>query len=78
MKTATAANSKVARLRARRRLAPVPETQVVAEILSDGTLRRRSDGVHWDASEGRKGWASGSVSGDGWTLWWERRSFEEI
>lgn len=77
MKTATAANNRGARLRARRRLAPVPETRVVAEILSDGTIRPRSEGVHWDAAESRHGWASGTVSGDGWTIWWERRSFQD-
>jgi hypothetical protein len=50
---------------------PAPEgRRVVAEILSDGTIRQvaepQSDG-------GDRGFATGHVAGDGWTVWWDRR-----
>lgn len=50
--------------------AAMDERQVVAEILSDGTVRLV------DAPNGRTGdpgYATGQVAGDGWTVWWDRR-----
>jgi hypothetical protein len=51
------------------RSAPDPR-QVVAEVLSDGSVRlvagpQDDDGDH--------GYATGQVTGDGWTVWWDRR-----
>ncbi|MGH2661864.1 MAG: hypothetical protein ACRDH8_03450 [Actinomycetota bacterium] len=49
--------------------------QVVAVVLSDGTVREV--GAEWSEQRpARRDWASGSLAGDGWTLWWERRSFD--
>jgi hypothetical protein len=50
--------------------AAVDERQVVAEILSDGTVRL-VDGPH--GQTGGRGYATGQVTGDGWTVWWDRR-----
>jgi hypothetical protein len=48
---------------------------VVAVILEDGTIRTL--GTHRSHErEGRNGWASGSVSGSGWILWWDRRRLD--
>ena len=53
---------------------PRPRPRVVAEILSDGTVRGVDSGSR---STGQQDdWATGTVSGDGWMLWWERRSWE--
>jgi hypothetical protein len=43
---------------------------VVAEVLSDGTLRPKGT---FGPVEGEQEWSQGQVSGDGWVLWWERR-----
>jgi hypothetical protein len=48
---------------------------VVAVILEDGTIR--SLGTHRShESKGKHGWASGSVSGSGWILWWDRKELD--
>jgi hypothetical protein len=44
--------------------------RVVAEILTDGTIRKVGDP---QGDRGDHGFATGAVSGDGWTLWWDRR-----
>ena len=51
----------------------VRRAEVVAEVLSDGTVRPagRQAGEEWAR------FATGTVSGDGWTLWWERRYWDE-
>ena len=46
--------------------------QVVAVVLSDGTVRELSGGEIQAASDD---FAKGQVSGEGWTLWWERRDW---
>ncbi len=48
-------------------------SRVVAVVLSDGSVREL--GAGWDAGHDDRSWSSGSVAGDGWVLWWERRSF---
>jgi hypothetical protein len=45
---------------------------VVAELLSDGTIRPRDGSAGWETGS-KSGWRQGSLAGDGWTLWWERR-----
>jgi hypothetical protein len=44
--------------------------EVVAEILSDGTVRMRAPD---DVGAHDHGFATGHVAGDGWTIWWDRR-----
>jgi hypothetical protein len=58
----------------RSRGTPAPG-RVVAVILDDGSIRV-VDRPGQAASEGPP-WASGSVSGRNWTLWWERRTWQE-
>jgi hypothetical protein len=43
---------------------------VVAEVLSDGTIRTLGDP---EARSGDRSFATGQVAGDGWTIWWDRR-----
>jgi hypothetical protein len=43
----------------------------VAEILSDGTVRLVGGAAEQDA----RGFAVGQVTGQGWTMWWERRDW---
>jgi hypothetical protein len=52
---------------------PADDPPAVAVILADGSVRElaRSGG---EPAPGPT-WASGSVAGDGWILWWERRAF---
>lgn len=49
-------------------------SDVVAEILSDGTVRpvASPNGEH-----APKAWSEGSISGRSWILWWTRRSFSQ-
>jgi len=49
------------------------EALVVAEILSDGTVRTRTPAVGSRIDETRRGWSSGQVSNGRWFLWWQRR-----
>jgi hypothetical protein len=50
---------------------PAPDPrQVVAEVLSDGSVRLVAGPQ--DAN-GDHGYATGQVTGDGWTVWWDRR-----
>jgi hypothetical protein len=51
-----------------------PDPAVVAVVLRDGTVRDVRAGTQ-DGGGGRD-WASGSLAGDRWILWWERRSFD--
>ncbi len=65
-----------------RALRPVPAeepatsggTEVVAEILSDGTVRPV---VSPNGDVAPKAWSEGSISGRSWILWWTRRSFSQ-
>ena len=49
-------------------------TDVVAEILSDGTVRPVASA---NGHGGPKTWTEGSISGRSWILWWTRRSFSQ-
>jgi hypothetical protein len=50
---------------------PAPDSrQVVAEVLSDGSVRLVAGSQDAD---GDHGFATGQVAGDGWTIWWDRR-----
>ncbi len=49
------------------------EAIVVAEILSDGTVRSLRPDLHSRVEETGPGWSSGQVSNGGWFLWWQRR-----
>jgi hypothetical protein len=50
---------------------PTPDSrQVVAEVLSDGSVRLVAGSQD---AEGDQGYATGQVAGDGWTVWWDRR-----
>jgi hypothetical protein len=51
-----------------------PRDEVVAEILSDGSIRPMANAA---AETTAKGWAEGSLSGPSWILWWTRRSFNQ-
>ena len=53
---------------------PVREAvPVVAVVLADGTVLALGQ----EPGRGDAGpFATGQVSGDGWILWWQRRSFE--
>ncbi|MGH2684722.1 MAG: hypothetical protein ACRDJP_04560 [Actinomycetota bacterium] len=44
---------------------------VVGEVLSDGTVRPKGT---LGPVESEREWSQGQVSGDGWVLWWQRRS----
>jgi hypothetical protein len=49
-------------------------SRVVAVVLSDGSVRDLHAG--WgEAGDDDRSWASGSLAGEGWVLWWERRAF---
>jgi hypothetical protein len=49
---------------------PVPvKPEVVAEVLSDGTIRQ----VGEEPRPAAEDFETGRISGDGWILWWERR-----
>jgi hypothetical protein len=50
------------------------EREVVAEILSDGTVRPVATTNGQGSS---KPWSEGSISGRSWILWWNRRSFSQ-
>jgi hypothetical protein len=56
------------------KLAPAPadDPPAVAVILADGSVRELTGA---EAPDTDLGWASGTVAGNGWILWWERRSF---
>lgn len=51
-----------------------PRADVVAVILADGSVRE-VNGRPPEQREPTSAWASGSLAGEGWILWWERRSF---
>ena len=48
------------------------DAEIVAVILSDGTVRDLRDG-ETERLEDR--FDAGQVNGAGWTLWWERRNW---
>ena len=52
------------------------DQRVVAEILSDGSIREVSGAKAWDTKSPTP-WDQGTVAGDGWTMWWERRPWLE-
>jgi hypothetical protein len=49
---------------------------VAAVILEDGTVRPLSGRSRSRVSRTSHGWSSGTVSGEGWILWWERRELD--
>jgi hypothetical protein len=49
------------------------QKRVVAVILSDGTVREVAEGR--DAPRNAPAWSSGSIAGQDWVLWWERRAW---
>ena len=49
-----------------------PQPRVVAEVMSDGTIRPLAGIKAWDTAT-QNGGNAGSVAGKGWTLWWEHR-----
>ena len=53
--------------------AAMDERQVVAEILSDGTIRLVAGPT---GRNGDRGYATGQVGGEGWTVWWDRRYWD--
>ena len=46
--------------------------QIVAVVLSDGSVRDLRDG---EIDRPEEDFEAGQVNGTGWTLWWERRSW---
>jgi hypothetical protein len=60
------------RLRLIRSGAKRSPARVVAEVLSDGTVRQMDGVKAWD-TKSHDGFHQGSVVGNGWTLWWEHR-----
>ena len=55
------------------RRAPSESRRVVAVILEDGSVRAMADGER--RSEGTE-YGAGQISGEGWTMWWQRRDWE--
>lgn len=55
---------------------PGPEEgpNVVAEILSDGTVRSVTAAAAPAAETER--WAEGRIDWQGWSMWWQRRSYD--
>jgi hypothetical protein len=49
------------------------DRQVVAEILSDGTVRARTPALRARIDEASRHWSSGQISNGQWLLWWQRR-----
>jgi hypothetical protein len=49
-------------------LAAPERAEVVAEVLSDGTIR-----VLGVPQEDHEGFSVGHLTGPGWTIWWDRR-----
>lgn len=45
--------------------------RVVAEVLSDGSVRM----VGAAAAASTERYATGQIAGNGWTIWWDRRSW---
>ena len=46
--------------------------EIVAVVLSDGSIRNLSDG---EIQRPDQDFGTGQVSGEGWTMWWERRTW---
>lgn len=66
-----ALTSRAPRVGQEERERPEPRRRhVVAEVLSDGTVRPKGT---LGPVEGEREWSQGQVSGDGWVLWWQRR-----
>jgi hypothetical protein len=51
----------------------VPEREIVAIVLGDGTIRPVGEEMFGELIS--KHFTSGKLAGDGWTLWWERRAW---
>jgi hypothetical protein len=51
-------------------------SRAVAVILEDGTIHALGAHHKSRSSEGKHGWSTGSLSGQGWMLWWERRELD--
>jgi hypothetical protein len=47
-------------------------TEIVAVVLADGSVRDLREG---EIDRPAEDFESGQVSGDRWTLWWERRAW---
>lgn len=76
MSTQTTSPHQASALR-RPRLRPgSPSKSVAAVILEDGTIRPLSGRPRSHVSPGSHGWSSGSISGEGWIIWWERRELD--
>jgi len=45
---------------------------IVAYVMSDGSIRRPER--PFEDGEATGGFESGTLSGEGWILWWDRRS----
>ena len=48
---------------------PRRQPGVVAEVLSDGTIRVAGG----SEDQGNRSFSAGHLAGDGWTIWWNRR-----
>ncbi len=55
--------------RARRKLGG---QEIVAVVLSDGSVRDLQEG---NDDENAETFATGQLNGEGWTMWWDRRSW---
>ncbi|MGH2686499.1 MAG: hypothetical protein ACRDJP_13630 [Actinomycetota bacterium] len=55
--------------RARRK---VRGQEIVAVVLSDGSIRDLREGGEDEPAEP---YATGQLHGEGWTMWWDRRSW---
>ena len=49
------------------------EQEIVAVVLSDGTVRDLRQGSD---EHGAEPYSTGQLNGEGWTMWWDRRSWE--
>lgn len=52
-----------------------PRREVVAVVLSDGTVHKVADTRPDPARRPRL--SNGTLSGPGWTMWWEMRSWDD-
>jgi hypothetical protein len=46
--------------------------EIVAVVLSDGTIRDLREGNDDEVAEP---YTTGQLNGEGWTMWWDRRSW---
>lgn len=52
-----------------------PRRDVLAVVLTDGTIQLVADPAAKEKHRPR--WRNGRLSGPGWTMWWELRSYED-